>query len=73
MTSQPPEQFPPKKSPEYMRKAYLYTGILFVVCLIGAVILANRITTAEAARDALLQEAEQAEQAEDPPAGDEAP
>lgn len=36
-----------KKSPEYMRKAYTYTAILFVIALIGSSILAMRIIAIE--------------------------
>ena len=47
-----------KKSPEYMRQAYIYTGILFLIALIGSSILATRIIGAEA-RDQAAQEAQE--------------
>ena len=52
---------PLEKSPEYMRKAYLYTGVLFLVAVIGSMILAWRITDAET-RERAAQEAQQLEE-----------
>ncbi len=54
---------PQEKSPEYMRKAYLYTGILLILALIGGAILSNLIIGAEA-RSA--SEAEQSEEIQQP-------
>ena len=44
----PPPKKPRKKDADYMRKAYLYTGILLILGLIGGLLLADRIVTAEA-------------------------
>ena len=56
-----------KKDAAYMRKAYLYSGILFVVALIGSLILSWRIVKqeefeAQRAAEAAQEVAEEAEE-----------
>lgn len=58
MSSEPQPKKPRKKDEEYMRKAYIYTAILLVLGLIGGLMLADRIVTAEAEQDAAAVEAE---------------
>lgn len=60
MSSEPTPKEPRKKDAEYMRKAYIYSAILLVLGLIGGLLLAERIITAEA-----NQQSAQVEQADD--------
>ncbi len=65
MKPDPTPKKPREKDDEYMRKAYIYSAILLVLGLIGGLLLAERIISAEAAREAPPAEVEELEEAED--------
>lgn len=62
MSTEEPKKNRLEKSPEYMRKAYLYTGILFLLAIIGSSILAMRIIDAEEREQAAQEASENEEQ-----------
>lgn len=47
MKSNPTPKKPRKKDDTYMRRAYLYTAILLVLGLVGGLLLATQIVTAQ--------------------------
>ena len=47
MPSEPTPKQPVEKDDAYMRKAYMYTAILLILGLVGGLLLADRIVTAE--------------------------
>ena len=60
MPSEPTPKQPVEKDDAYMRKAYMYTAILLILGLVGGLLLADRIVTAEENRQdgAVEQEVE---------------
>ncbi len=64
MKPDPQPKRPLKKDAEYMRKAYLYTAILFVIAGIGAKILAFRIIQIESMEEPAAIEEIEAEEDE---------
>ena len=59
MTPKPqPKQFR-NKDEAYMKKAYLYTLVLLVIGLLGGLLLADRIVTAEGVGDTIAEEQQQ--------------
>lgn len=58
-----------KKDESYMRRAYIYTAILLVLGLIGGLLLAERIVTAEQNHGEMIEE--QVDDDAQPPATDE--
>lgn len=69
MSDKPTPKKPHKKDAKYMRRAYLYTALLLILGLIGGILLADRIITAEQQMNAEPVEQQQESEQPDPNQG----